>query len=101
MHDAKHYLKNEIKNIIRDVKIKNSRKIFDEIKRIDEGIQLLLIDLNTLQFKITFKMEEISNELLVFDERTSEENELILLAFQQISNSKSDTTNVADLGESN
>ena len=96
MHDAKHYLKNEIKNIIRDVKIKNSRKIFDEIKRIDEGIQLLLIDLNTLQFKITFKMEEISNELLVFDERTPEENELILSAFQQISNSKSDATNVAD-----
>ena len=67
IQDAKHYLKSEIKNIIRDVKIKNSRKVFDEIRRIDEDIQLLLIDLNTQQFKLTFKMEEITKELNNFN----------------------------------
>ena len=55
---------------MRDVKVRNSRPIFDDIKKIDDLAQLLLIDLNTLQFKLTFKMEEVSKELVAFAEKS-------------------------------
>ena len=78
------FLKHEVKNIVRDVKVRNSRPIFDEIKRVDELAQLILIDLNTLQFKLTCKMEEVAKELTSFTERSEEEQMQIIGAFLQI-----------------
>lgn len=75
LHDVKEVLKCEVKTIIRDVKLRSTKSIFDDIKTMDEDLQSLLIDLNTQQFRLSAKIEEVARELCHFDSKTAEEHE--------------------------
>lgn len=82
----KEVLKCEVKTIIRDVKLRSTKSIFEDIKNMDEDIQSLQIDLNTQQFRLSVKIEEIAKELSGFDMKTAEEREQMMGIFVSTSN---------------